>query len=441
MSILNEKGVGRPVRAGVLRGGGSDTMQVFELATHAMPPTDIDLARRLRLLGLGAFASSVSMRWCDALLPVLSDEFAVTAGQSAQVVYAYAIAYGVMQLVYGPIGDRRDKYTVVSFALLACTVGSLGAALAPGLGWMTLARVLNGAAAAGVIPLAMAWIGDHVPYEQRQPVLARLLGAIVLGNIAGQWLSGLFADALGWRYGFVGVALLFAAAGIAMRRSERTSESTREDSEGGLLETSDSGVSSFERMRRVVRDPHARLILAITAVEGGCAFSAMTFAPSHLHERFGIAVSSAGAIMALYGIGGVLYSRSVHWLLARMNPLAMARAGGLLAGLSWLLFSLAGGWIWALPLCLGAGMGFYMIHNTLQTHATQMSPNQRGTAVSLFAFALFTGQSVGIGLASLFVDTLSTGAVLAACGISLMLLGLVVGKINLRAGAATGPVQ
>src|SRR5690606_39574701 len=72
----------------------------------AMPPADADLARSLRLLGLAAFASMASMRWCDALLPALADEFSTTAGQSAQVVYAFTIAYGVMQLIYGPLGDR-----------------------------------------------------------------------------------------------------------------------------------------------------------------------------------------------------------------------------------------------------------------------------------------------------------------------------------------------
>jgi len=404
-----------------------------------MPHADSDLARPLRLLGLAAFASAASMRWCDALLPVLSDEFSVTAGQSAQVIYAFAIAYGVMQLVYGPLGDRLGKYTVVSFAVLACTVGAMGSALAPGLGWLTLARVVNGAAAAGVIPLAMAWVGDHVPYERRQPVLARLMGSMVLGVIAGQWLSGLFADTLGWRYGFVGVALLFAATAVAMRVAARAGDSTPADPADAPPDAAAAGVSNLERMRRVVRDRHARLILAITAVEGGCAFSAMAFAPSHLHERFGIAVSSAGAILALYGAGGYLYSRSVHWLLARMGPLAMARAGGLLAGLSWVLFALAPGWIWTLPLCLASGMGFYMIHNTLQTQATQMSPAQRGTAVSLFAFALFSGQSAGTGIASLFVDTLSTGAVLAACGVGLVLLGFVVARIELVADPAARP--
>ncbi|HLS57629.1 MAG TPA: MFS transporter [Zeimonas sp.] len=393
-----------------------------------MPPADADLARSLRLLGLAAFASMASMRWCDALLPALADEFSTTAGQSAQVVYAFTIAYGVMQLIYGPLGDRLGKYTVVSFAALACTAGAVASALAPSLGWLALARALSGAAAAGIIPLAMAWIGDNVPFERRQPVLAGLLGATVIGMIAGQWLAGVFADTVGWRYGFVGVALLFATAGVAMRMGARAGAST--DAAGrASAEAGAAGASSLERMRRVVRDRHARRILAITAAEGAFAFSAMAFAPSHLHGRFGIAVSSAGAILALYGVGGFLYSRIVRWLLARMDALAMARAGGLLAGLSWLLFALAPGWIWTLPLCLLSGMGFYMIHNTLQTQATQMSPEQRGTAVSLFAFALFSGQSVGTAAASVIVDALSTGAVLAGCGIGLAALGLIVGAM------------
>ena len=162
------------------------------------------------------------MRWCDALLPVLSDEFSVTAGQSAQVVYAFAIAYGVMQLVYGPLGDRLGKYTVVSFAVLACTVGAMGSALAPGLGWLTLARVVNGAAAAGVIPLAMA--GSATTFAKATPAGARAPdGPMVLGSSRGSGCR-VSADTLGWRHGFVGVAPVRRdrrrdARGRARRRS------------------------------------------------------------------------------------------------------------------------------------------------------------------------------------------------------------------------------
>ena len=394
-----------------------------------MPCSQEDLTRRLRLLGLAAFASMASMRWCDALLPVLSSGFSASAGQTGAVVYGFAIAYGLMQLVYGPLGDRLGKYTVVSFATLACTVGAVASALAPSLGWLTMARVLTGATAAGVIPLAMAWIGDQVPWEQRQPVLARLLGASVAGMIAGQWLAGVFADALGWRAGFVAVAVLFASAGVAMRWGARDAKPTGAPAAASGTATGPVQVSSLQRMREVLRSRQARLVLAVTAIEGGFAYSAMAFAPSHLHGRFGMAVSTAGAILALYGVGGLLYSRTATWLLARLKPLSMARAGGLLSGLAWVLFALAPSPAWTLPLCLLAGLGFYMIHNTLQMQATQMAPTQRGTAVALFACALFLGQAVGMGMASWLIDRSSTTVVLAGYGIGLALIALVVGRM------------
>ena len=50
------------------------------------------------------------------------------------------------------------------------------------------------------------------------------------------------------------------------------------------------------------------------------------------------------------------------------------------------------------------GLGFYMLHNTLQTNATQMVPESRGLAMSLFAFMLFSGQSVGVALAAPVMD-------------------------------------
>lgn len=386
--------------------------------------TDAGLNRRLRLLGLAAFASMAAMRWCDALLPVLAAEFGHTTGQVAVVVWAYAIAYGLMQLVYGPIGDRLGKYTVVSLATLACTAGVLASALAPTLGWLTVARVLTGAAAAGIIPLAMAWVGDQVPWEQRQPVLARMLGANVAGMIAGQWLAGLFADAIGWRLGFVALALVFVGAGLAMRAGVRGGADAASSAQAAASMA--PAVGSLGRAREVLRSPHARAVLAVVAVEGALAKSALAFGPSHLHLRFGLSVSAAGAILTLFGLGGLIYSRNASRLLRRMQPLTMARAGGVVVGAAWVGVALAPAVAWTLPLCLAAGLGFYMIHNTLQALATQMVPAQRGTAVSLFASALFLGQSAGMGLASWLVDHGSTTVLLLAYGIGLAALGLVV---------------
>ena len=74
------------------------------------------------------------------------------------------------------------------------------------------------------------------------------------------------------------------------------------------------------------------------------------------------------------------------------------------------MLSLAPVW-WFAPLATVAiGLGFYMLHNTLQTNATQMTPQARGTAVAIFSSAIFIGQTVGVAIGSLLIDRF--GAVL-----------------------------
>lgn len=369
-------------------------------------------------MGLAAFAAMASMRWCDAMLPALSTEFAVTPGQAAQVVAAFALSYGVMQLVYGPLGDRLGKQRLVSLAALACTLGSVASALAPSLGWLTLARALSGATAAGVVPMTMAWIGDRVPYEHRQAVLARLLGATVTGMIAGQWLGGVFADTVGWRFGFAAVAVVFGISGLALQWSLRQLAASAHE------QHDPNGASFSRKVLDVLANADARRLMWVAGIEGALAFSAVAFIPSHLHAKFGLSMSVAGGIVALYGVGGLVYSRSAVWLLARMGQLPMARTGGFLMGSCWVLLAWWPDWRVAPLLCGVGGLGFYMLHNVLQTHATQVVPAVRGTAVSLFACALFLGQSLGVSLFSWVVDRWSAAVALSICGPGLMLLGV-----------------
>ena len=70
-----------------------------------------------------------------------------------------------------------------------------------------------------------------------------------------------------------------------------------------------------------------------------------------------------------------------------------------------------------------------MLHNTLQTHATQMAPAARGTAVSLFSAALFMGQSVGVAIAAVIVDVASASWLFGIAAIALPLLGFAFARL------------
>jgi predicted MFS family arabinose efflux permease len=90
----------------------------------------------------------------------------------------------------------------------------------------------------------------------------------------------------------------------------------------------------------------------------------------------------------------------------------------LVAG-AFLIVALADAWWWSAPACFLAGLGFYMLHNTLQINATQMAPERRGAAVAAFASCFFIGQSVGVAVnGHLIVLVGTTGIiVLGALGV------------------------
>jgi predicted MFS family arabinose efflux permease len=374
------------------------------------------------------FCSSAMMRACDPMLPALAETFGVTTGRAALTVSAYAIAYGLLQLLFGPLGDRYGKRRVIGFAALGCVVGNALALAAFSLEMLVVARFLAGAAAAGIIALVLAWVGDTVPYENRQLVLARFLMLSLGGMIAGQWVSGVLTELVGWRSVFAVLALVMLAGGLAISlHREVRSEPVR----------AGPAHSHLSDLRAVLAVPWARWMLWIVLLEGAFAFGGLAFVPAFLVHEYGLGLSAAAAVVALYGVGGFGYALFARRLLARLGEGGMVLVAGLVLGAGWLALAAMDQWASALPACLVAGLGFYMLHGTLQTHATQMVPALRGTAVSLFASAMFLGIAGGVALAAAAVDRVGYRPVFAVSGLVLVVLGAVfAASLRRRATAA-----
>lgn len=373
-----------------------------------MPETpDAQHRRAVTLLSVAAFASAAAARLCDPLLPDLARSFSTTPTAAASVISSFAIAYGLTQAMFGPLGDRLGKYRLIALTTLLSTLGAVGSAVAWSLDALVVARILLGATAAGIIPLAMAWIGDTVHYEQRQATLARFMGGQILGAIGGQFIGGVFADTLGWRWAFAFLASLYLVIGAIVLLESRANPSTHHRH----ADTPRKGIVG--QAAQVFAQPWARVILSIVFLEGMLVFGALAFVPSYLHERFGLSLTMAGAAMAFFGIGGLTYILAAKHFVRRLGEVGLATGGGILIALGWAMLAWGESWLWALPASYFVGLGFYMLHNTLQTNATQMAPAVRGTAVSLFASSFFLGQSLGV---------MAAAHILATAGIVPMLL-------------------
>ena len=363
----------------------------------------------------------MALRVNDALLPQLAREFGVSLGQASQVISLFAIAYGVSQLFFGPLGDRFGKYRVIAWATVACALASLAGALAPDFLVLRVTRVLAGATGAAIIPLAMAWIGDVVPYAQRQPVLARFLIGQITGLSAGVWLGGFAADHLSWQAPYVLVALLFVGASAALFMLHRRLPPA-------ARRTVQAPGPAWRRMlsefRQVLSLPWARSVLILVFVEGMCLYGPFAFIASHVHQAFGLSLASAGSLVMLFGLGGLLFALSSGGLVRRLGERGLASWGGALMCLSLLGIGFAPAWGWVVPGCFALGLGFYMLHNTLQVNATQMAPERRGAAVSAFAACFFLGQSAGVSLGAWSVGTLGAGRFIALGGLGLLAVAL-----------------
>ena len=366
-------------------------------------------------LCIAAFVSMSAMRLCDPLLPAFAHAFGVTTGEAARTISAFAVAYGSLQLMFGPLGDRYGKFRVIAVAVTACTVGNLMAVMSGDLRALIIARVLSGATAAGVIPLSLAWVGDSVAYDRRQEVLGHLMVATLLGAAFGQWMSGVLADSVGWRWAFGALALMFACTGGYLLRMARTrAPSPDAPSTAG---------SFFANVRQVLRERWARWILAVTALEGAFAFSVIAFVPAYLHADFGMSLNRAAAVAALFAGGGLAYAFQARRMVGWLGEPGLAAGGAGLLGLCLLGMAVMSGWIWAIPACLAAGLGFAMLHATLQTHATQMAPAVRGTATALFGACIFLGQSLGILAAAFVIDHGGYRVVFALAGSVIVITG------------------
>ncbi|HEY2629882.1 MAG TPA: MFS transporter [Usitatibacter sp.] len=367
------------------------------------------------LLALASFASAASLRVTDAMLPRLASEFHVGLDHASSVVTGFAVAYGLMQILFGPLGDRFGKLRVIGWASGAASIATAWCLFAPGLEGLLVGRILAGAFCAGIIPLALAWIGDVVPYQDRQPVIARFLLGQISGLALGAAVGGVAAEhaEFRWPFGVLAAWLAICAAMIIL--------AARHDPAPPPA----PGTSFLRSIVEILGIPWARVIVGTVFIEGMLVLGATAFIPSHLHLKRGTELSIAGLALVPYAIGGAIFAIFAARFLRALGEVQLARFGAILLMIGFILVAWSPHIAVAAFGCLISGLGFYALHNTLQTNATQMAPTRRGVGVALFASFFFIGQSVGVAIAGLLVERIGTTAVLAAAGVLLIPVGFV----------------
>jgi EmrB/QacA subfamily drug resistance transporter len=209
------------------------------------PPTDLPDPRRwwaLTVLLTGSFLAPLDFFIVNVAMPAMTADLGASAADAQLVISAYAVAYAVLLITGGRLGDIYGRKSVF-------LVGLAGFALASafcGLAWspriLVLGRIFQAVAAAAMVPQALASIHALFPPHERGRALSIYGITIGLSSIAGQLLGGALVAAdlhgLGWRLVFLinlPVAVLAFAAALPLLRDSRAPRRTRLDWGGVVL--------------------------------------------------------------------------------------------------------------------------------------------------------------------------------------------------------------
>ncbi|RFA17338.1 MFS transporter [Subtercola boreus] len=170
-------------------------------------------------LSLGGLSFAVLQSLVAPALGTIGKDLGVSTTDASWVLTAYLLSASVLTPILGRLGDMVGKRKVIIVVLALLLVGTVLAALAPSLGVLILARVLQGAAGA-VMPLSIGIVRDELPRERVSVTIGLLSAIFGIGAGVGIVAAGPIVEALSWHWLFwlpavlVAIALLGAIFGI-----------------------------------------------------------------------------------------------------------------------------------------------------------------------------------------------------------------------------------
>ncbi|NRQ30381.1 MFS transporter [Nonomuraea sp. NN258] len=356
--------------------------------TPTAPPAV--LTRPPLALSAASFVSSFDRLAVSPMLVLIAADLGVPLAAAVVAASGYYLAYGLTQPLWGVLSDRFGRVRVMRVALLGAALAGLASAVMPALGALIAARTVTGACFGAVIPTGLTYVGDTVRPALRQRALTDLMAAAALGTALATGLGGALADLVDWRVVFTVPAVLALACALTLRALPEPGRAA-------------AALGVRAHVAAVLRKPWALLVFTLACVEGAVLLGTMPFLATAL-QHHGVNATVAGLAVTGYGLGVWAFSRLVKrlartwpaWRLIAVGGAQMC-AGHVLVAVDASLAAVA-----AAALLFGAGWSF--MHSSLQTWATSVAPEARGTAVAFFAASLFIGSALASWAAGPLAD-------------------------------------
>ncbi|MGW3661834.1 MFS transporter [Streptomyces sp. NPDC005141] len=207
---------------------------------QAQPTSDDRRWKALAVCLTAGFISLLDTSIVNVALPSMEHGLAASEAAQSWVVSGYALAFGLVLVPAGRLGDMRGRRQAFLLGLAAFTLASAACGLAPSASWLVLFRLIQGAAAGVVAPQTSGLIQQMFQGAERAKAFG-LLGSVIgvstaLGPLAGGLLINAVGTDSGWRWVFfVNLPIGVAAFAAGLRLLPRFPASTRKKEEFDLF--------------------------------------------------------------------------------------------------------------------------------------------------------------------------------------------------------------
>ncbi|MFI8190588.1 MFS transporter [Streptomyces sp. NPDC085946] len=371
----------------------------------------------LFLAGVATFALLYSTQ---ALLPLISGGFGVTAGDASWTVAAATGGLALFVLPMSALSERYGRRAVMTASLAVAVTLGLLVPFAPSLGALIALRALQGAALAGLPASATAYLAEEVTPKALVTAIGLFVAGNSVGGMSGRVVTGWVAQEWGWRVAVGTIGVVAVACAVAFRLLLPAPRHFR------------PGSLRPRVLARTVRghlaDPLLRRLYAIGALFMTVFGGVYTVIGYRLVEApFSLPQGIIGSVFLVYLVGTVSASTAGR-LVGRLGRRgALYASGGTTA--AGLLLSLAGS---LPPVLLGLVLitaGFFAGHAVASSAVSRTATHGRAQASALYQSAYYVGSSAGSTVGAVafhaggWAGTVGVGLLAVAGVVTITLLG------------------
>jgi YNFM family putative membrane transporter len=354
------------------------------------------------------------------VLPILQQEFGVDEKQASLAISAVILGIALSNLPFGRLADRLPIRPIIAAGGAVVVLCGLACSMVQQMSHLVLLRFLQGLTIPALTTCLAAYLAKHLPADRLNVVMGSYVAATVAGGLGGRLLGGWIHPPLHWRYAFVTVSVLVAAATIAAvvylpPEEPGPSGPARDDGFIALLTRSE--------------------LLRIYSV---AFFSFWVFSALFNYLPFYLAGPVFNASTERITMTYLAYVLGI--IVGPLSGKFSNRAGnGATMVLGALVFALALGmthipnlWAVVVGLCCVC-IGFFSIHSAAAGCLNQKLRSSRGRANSLYVLFYYLGGSAGITVSGFAYQQYGW---IGVTGIGMALLSIIVaaGLVEMRSG-------